>query len=98
MLERLMGRGEDEGLVKVAKDGGQDKADLLASAYRNALAVGSSYGWGVIPVRARIGDSDWETSLFPKAGGYVLPVRDKVRLAESLALGDSVAVEMSLRR
>jgi hypothetical protein len=56
-----------------------------------------SYGWGVIPVRARIGDSTWETSLFPKDGGFVLPVKDTVRHAEALALGDTVAVEMSLR-
>ena len=26
-----------------------------------------TYGWGVIPVRARIGDTEFETSLFPTA-------------------------------
>jgi Domain of unknown function (DUF1905) len=25
-----------------------------------------SYGWGMIPVTARIGATEWETSLFPK--------------------------------
>jgi hypothetical protein len=50
----------------------------------------------VIPVRARIGGSDWETSLFPRAGGHVLPVRDTVRHAEGLVLGDAVTVEMAI--
>ena len=30
-----------------------------------------SYGWGVIPVRARIGRTEWKTSLFPKDGNWV---------------------------
>jgi hypothetical protein len=62
-----------------------------------AVAPVVSYGWGVIPVRARIGNSDWETSLFPRDGGYVLPVKDRIRQAERIALGDPVAVEMSIR-
>ena len=38
-----------------------------------------SYGWGVIPVEARIGDVVFTTSLFPKHGGYLLPLKDAVR-------------------
>ena len=68
-----------------------------ACAVLRAVAPVVSYGWGVIPVRARIGDSDWETSLFPRDGGYVLPVKDRIRQAERIALGDPVAVEMSIR-
>jgi hypothetical protein len=68
-----------------------------ACAVLKAVAPVVSYGWGVIPVRARIGDSDWETSLFPRDGGYVLPVKDRIRQAERIALGDPVAVEMSIR-
>ena len=55
-----------------------------------------SYGWGVIPVRVRIGESVFETSLFPKDGGYVVPIKDVVRNAEGLALGDIVMVEMTV--
>ena len=36
----------------------------------------ATYGWGVIPVVARIGDVEFETSLFPKDGGYLLPLKD----------------------
>src|SRR5256714_12910557 len=28
-----------------------------------------SYGWGMIPVTARVGRTTWTTSLFPKNGG-----------------------------
>ena len=55
-----------------------------------------SYGWGVIPVTVRIGQSEWTTSLFPKDGGYVVPIKDKIRLAEGLVLGDAVPVELAI--
>jgi len=34
-----------------------------------------SYGWGMIPVTAQIGATEWTTSLFPKDGRYLVPVR-----------------------
>jgi hypothetical protein len=51
-----------------------------------------TYGWGVIPVTAKIGTTSWETSLFPKDGGYLVPVRASIRKAEGLELGDTVKV------
>lgn len=53
-----------------------------------------TYGWGVIPVRVRIGATEWTTSLFPKEGRYLVPVKDKVRRAEHLSATDRVAVQM----
>ena len=32
-----------------------------------------SYGWGMIPVEARIGDTRWKTSLFPSRPGSARP-------------------------
>jgi hypothetical protein len=49
----------------------------------------------MIPVRVRIGDTEWETSLWPKNGRYVLPLKDKIRHAEGIGEGDLVAVRMS---
>lgn len=57
-----------------------------------------SYGWGVIPVAARIGATEWTTSLFPKDGGYLVPIRDAVRRAEAIAVGDQVAIELTVSR
>ncbi|UYM05730.1 DUF1905 domain-containing protein [Solicola gregarius] len=62
-----------------------------------ALATVASYGWGVIPVVARIGDVDFETSLFPKDGGYLLPLKDAVRKPATIGEGDEVRVQMAVR-
>ena len=57
-----------------------------------------TYGWGVIPVRAQIGETSWETSLFPKDGLYAVPIKVAVRRAEGLELGDVVTVRLSTLR
>ncbi|KUN83146.1 hypothetical protein AQJ66_19835 [Streptomyces bungoensis] len=61
------------------------------------VAAMASYGWGVIPVEARVGAVTFETSLFPKDGGYLLPLKSVVRKAEGLSAGDGVSVEMTVR-
>jgi hypothetical protein len=63
----------------------------------HAISAEVTYGWGMIPVRARIGETDWETSLFPKDGRYIVPVKDAVRVAERLAAGDIVTVQLTVR-
>jgi Domain of unknown function (DUF1905) len=68
-----------------------------ASADLRALSPIVSYGWGVIPVSVRIGETEWETSLFPKDGRYAVPIKDAVRHAEGLADGDIVTVELAIR-
>jgi Domain of unknown function (DUF1905) len=55
-----------------------------------------TYGWGMIPVEVMIGETRWTTSLFPKDGGYVLPLKDKVRKAESIDVGDTVTVRLAV--
>jgi hypothetical protein len=54
-----------------------------------------SYGWGVIPVTARVGKTSWTTSLFPKDGGYLVPIKLVVREAERLELGDTVQIVLT---
>lgn len=51
-----------------------------------------TYGWGCIPVRARIGSTEYTTSLFPRDGLYAVPVKASVRKAERLDEGDIVAM------
>ncbi|HEU4742866.1 MAG TPA: DUF1905 domain-containing protein [Meiothermus sp.] len=55
-----------------------------------------TYGWGVIPVRVRIGRTEWKTSLFPKDGLYLVPLKDRVRQAEGLVEGDRVTVRLEV--
>ena len=56
-----------------------------------------TYGWGVIPVHACIGDTQWQTSLFPKDGLYLVPLKASVREAEGLAEGDEVEIRLEIR-
>lgn len=67
-----------------------------ACDYVSAEARLATYGWGAIPVRVRIGDTGWETSLLPRDGGYVLPVKKEVRSRERFGDGDTVRVAMSI--
>ena len=53
-----------------------------------------SYGWGMIPVAVRIGETGYTTSLWPKDGGYIVPVKTTVRKAEGLDVGDTVTVRL----
>ena len=55
-----------------------------------------SYGWGVIPVRVTIGRTEFTTSLFPRDGVYLVPVKRAVRLPEKLQLGDDVEVTLEI--
>jgi hypothetical protein len=56
----------------------------------------ASYGWGVVPVTATIGGTTFTTSLFPRGGGYLLPIKVAVQRAEALGVGDAVAVAMTI--
>lgn len=61
------------------------------------LASVVSYGWGMIPVTVRIGQTVWETAIWPKDRRYVVPIKDVVRAAEGLAQGDTAALELTVR-
>ncbi len=61
-----------------------------------AISKVVTYGWGVIPVRVRIGQTEWQTSLFPKDGRYLVPIKDRVRKAEDLHEGDNVSVRLEV--
>jgi len=63
-----------------------------------AISGEVTYGWGCIPVRARVGKTKFTTSLFPKDGGYLIPIRDAVRKAEGLELGDATPLEVTVGR
>ncbi len=56
-----------------------------------------TYGWGMIPVRARVGATEWKTSLFPKDGRYLVPVKASVRKAERLEEGEEITVRLEVR-
>ena len=56
-----------------------------------------TYGWGVIPVNVWVGKTGWSTSLFPKDGRYIVPIRASVREVENLEEGDEVTLRLEVR-
>jgi uncharacterized protein DUF1905 len=68
------------------------------SAQLAEVAAEVTYGWGMVPVRGRAGATEFETSLWPKDGGYVVPLKDAVRRAEQLDVGDVVPLRLEVRR
>ncbi len=56
-----------------------------------------TYGWGMIPAHIRIGKTEWQTSLWPKDGVYIVPLKAWVRQAENLDEGDEVAIRLEVR-
>ena len=61
-----------------------------------AAAKFVTYGWGMIPVRARIGETTWKTSLFPKNDRYLVPIKASIRKAEKLEEGDHITVSLEI--
>ena len=57
-----------------------------------------TYGWGCIPCKGTIGETDFTTALFPKDGLYAVPVKVAVRRAEGLELGDVVDVRLEFEQ
>lgn len=57
----------------------------------------ASYGWGCIPVEATIAGADFTTALFPRDGGYLLPVKAAVRKRTAVSLDDVVAATVTIR-
>ena len=66
------------------------------SAEIKAISARVSYGWGVIPVKVQIGATQYATSLFPKNGVYLLPIKAAVQKSENLKVGDKVRVTMQV--
>ena len=62
------------------------------------VTEGLRHGFGSVKVSACIGDSRWSTSVFPDSsrGGFLLPVKKSIRLAEGVAAGDAVTVTLGL--
>lgn len=66
-------------------------------------ARGYSYGWGVLPVDVVVGAATgaratYSTSLFPREGGFLVPLKDKPRRFLEVTLGDEVSILLTLRR
>jgi len=55
-------------------------------------------GWGAVRVLVTIGNTSWETLIFPssKQEAYILPIKADVRKKEKIAVGDSIKVKLKI--
>jgi hypothetical protein len=69
------------------------------SAAIRARVAGRRVGWGAVPVRVRIGKTEWDTSLFPdkKTNSYLFAIKAEVRKAERIRAGDTVTALVTVR-
>lgn len=53
-------------------------------------------GFGSVKVTATIGETSWNTSIFPdkKSGSYLLPLKAEVRKNEDLHTGQNISVNL----
>jgi hypothetical protein len=56
-----------------------------------------SYGWGCIPVEATVCGVVYTTSLFPRDGTYLVPIKTVVRRKTDITVGDTVEVDMTVQ-
>ena len=77
---------------------GEAAEAIHALALMRRLESGRRRGWGAMKVRVTIGETSWDTSIFPDkgSGGWLLPVKAAVRKAEELVAGDQVRVSVTL--
>lgn len=56
-------------------------------------------GWGSLPVTVKIGETEWNTSVFPssKTSCYILPIKAAIRKSEKIKEGDVVKLELKVR-
>ena len=73
------------------------KVPETESAKIKAISSGASYGWGAIPISGKIGKTEFTTSIFPKDGLYLVPVKNAVRLAEELEIDEKIKVTIEIR-
>lgn len=69
-----------------------------AAAEVRYAALGRTGGFGSVKVTARIGDTEWRTSLFPhrESGGFLLPLKAEVRRRERIETGQAVTVALTI--
>lgn len=77
---------------------GEAAEAIHALALMRRLESGRRRGWGAMKVYATIGETSWNTSIFPDkgSGGWLLPIKAAVRKAEELVVGDQIQVSVTL--
>ena len=94
-LQRWQG---DRGTYHLVTFTGEEAEALTTHAVLQKLEFGRSRGFGSIKLTARIGETQWRTSVFPqrKSSEWILLVSKKVMRAEDIGVDDRVEVSLAL--
>jgi len=59
--------------------------------------LAKTVAWGYVRVKASVGHTTWDTTLFPGKGGiYMIAIKAAVRKKENIQLGDVVQIKIGL--
>ena len=88
----------DRGTYHLVTFTGAQAEALSAHAALHRLEFGRARGFGSIKLTARIGETEWRTSVFPqrKSTEWVLLVSKKVMRAEDISVGQTIDVRLAL--
>lgn len=77
---------------------GEEAEAIAMHARLHRLEYGRQRGFGSVKVIARIGGTEWKSSVFPqnKSTEWILLVSKKVMRAEDLSEGDAVQLQLEL--
>ena len=60
------------------------------------VAAVVTYGWGMIPASVTIGGTSVTTALWPKDGGYIVPIKKALQDSESIGVDDVVEITLDI--
>lgn len=63
-----------------------------------AVKADFTYGWGVVPATCSVNGVEWTTSLVPRDGAFLVPLKDAVRREAEIDLGEEITVHLRLGR
>jgi hypothetical protein len=74
----------------------QDKSEEIKFFSENVH--GKRRGWGAVRVEVTIGNTTWQTSIFPssQSQAYILPIKADVRKKEKVLVGNNVKVKLKI--
>jgi Domain of unknown function (DUF1905) len=74
----------------------QDKSEEIKFFNKNMHE--KRRGWDAVRVLVTVGNTSWETSIFPSSElkAYILPIKAEVRKKEKIAVGDEVTVKLTI--
>lgn len=55
-----------------------------------------TYGWGMIPASVTVGASTVTTALWPKDGGYIVPIKKALQDREGLGVDDVIEIVLDI--